>query len=229
MSTKTEKSKKSNHKKLVWFISAGIVILILLVFVIQMIIMSYITGPLTSTSIPNGVQTSMTTTRLLAMGGCWKPCYDAAFNSGFSGNNIENDCKGDWIFAATYDPSNPSKFIVGAFAKKGIFTRSYLTSSCPNLYSQTSIPGYFENNVYWYGGYCSNGYYTFGLSSATPIKLSSNYQYANCPSSSNVDSTSWGYSAGCAGTQSGTYGGDWTSNYKRTIYSNTCNLLVPSY
>lgn len=189
------------------------------------------TGPFTS--IPSGIQTTITTKVLREdMSGCWQSCYDAQFNAGAPNNptNIDLDCKGTWIFMGSYDPSDPTKFIIGAFAKKGIFSRVYTQQICQNWGSSTSLPGTLENGVYWYAGFCNNyGTYTYGISPVTPITLSYQQQYTNCPSPTGIDSMSWGSSNGCIGTQNGYTNNAWTSTYKRVIYTNTCNVVLPPY
>lgn len=184
--------------------------------------------------LPSRVQTSMTTASLSEIGGCWKSCYDTAFTSILFTNNVETGCTGDWVFAATYDPKFPSKFIVGAFARKGVFTRSFFKNICPRPPNDNTIATYSENEVYWYSGFCDAGgtlMYTFGFSSNSPVPLSyNNARYTNCPSPPTVDSTSWGYDAGCAGNKFSTVNSTAsTTEYRRAMYTNTCDILLPPY
>ena len=133
-----------------------------------------------------------------------------------------------------------NKFIVGAFAKQGIFTRSNFQDICTgtnptDIKIKDSTPGYFENDVYWYAFHCFEKFgYTYGLSSVTPIHLNFSgtqkpLSYVNCPSPTNVDSTSWGNSGGCAGTRFDATNTEFTNRFYRVIYTNTCDILVPPY
>ena len=198
------------------------------------------------TGLPSGVLTDMTTDTLSSINGCWQSCYNARFDSSLSYNDllsfnsIEDECQGDFVFVATRDDLSQTKFIVGAFARKGIFSRSFHKNFCLLQYSSNSIDsviidGNFENQVYWYAGYCSfYGSFTYGFSSKSSVLLqivsgiNNIPTYINYPLDSKADSTSWGSRTGAVGTSNKLYASSLseTTRYSRVIYTNTCNVTV---
>lgn len=175
--------------------------------------------------VPSGVQTTITTSDLQKMDGCWAPCHTSDFSS-TRPESLLDKCSGDWIFLAA---GSAGSILVGAFAKASVFSRSSRDNVFSDYRYQYVTVNNFENGVYWYEAKNTySGYHTHGFSTNLQTTLYSSYEMVDYPGSSNWNGCQGSLSFGNNG---GTANCNWLSsrNNYRIVYTNTCAVAAPPY